>query len=142
METVSAHASPVPRPVALSPNQYVLDGKGAHVNYSATSITGAPLLHYRDATHIVNARGNEIRREETELGTLVTVTLEPDADAGALLLTVVIPRAQLKLPGHTVQISTKAVLTRSQLSPHILADAQLQNYHVISLRGVASFVIS
>ncbi|WNG23731.1 hypothetical protein F0U62_06590 [Cystobacter fuscus] len=141
MQTVTTSSSSIPTAGVLTPNQYVLGGKGVRVEYSATSITGDPLLHYRDATHEVNARGEEIRQQETELGTLVTVTLEPDADAGALLLTVIIPRAQLRDTGGEVQIVTNAVLTRSRF-PRLPADAQLQSYRFLSLRGVATFVVS
>ncbi len=115
MQTASIHPIPSPMPIAIDPNEYVLSGKHVQIGYSATSITGAPLLRYRDATHDVHARGDEIRRQETELGTLVTVTLEPDADAGSLLLTVVIPRTLLRSTSDKVQITTRAVLTRNRL---------------------------
>ena len=58
---------------------------------------GQPLLHdYKDRHHEVNARGKELRRVETELGTLVSITLEPDADAGELLFTLMVPRVTLR----------------------------------------------
>ena len=141
MQTAPMSSLSAPIPGVIVPNQYVLGGKGVRVEYSATSITGDPLLHYRDATHDVNARGDEIRRQETEIGTLVTVTLEPDADAGSLLLTVVIPRAQLQDTGGEVPIITNAVLTRSRFA-RLPADAQLQLYRVVPLRGSATFVVS
>lgn len=126
----------------FEPNEYVLRGQDVQVSYSSTSITGDPLLNYTDATHQVTARGEEqIRREETQLGTLVTVTLEPDADAGSLLLSLVIPHAQLLGPGEKVRITTLAVLTRSRF-PRLPANCQLQTYRTLPLRGAASFVVS
>jgi hypothetical protein len=126
----------------LVPNQYELLGSGVSINFSTTSITGQPLLHYQDACREVNARGDEIRQEETEIGTLVTITLEPDADAGSLLFTVLIPRAVIEGVGSELRIITQGILTRSRFARGPAADAQLQEYRVVTLRGHATFVIS
>lgn len=141
MQTASPIVTPAPATRSLTPNQYTLVGRGVRIDYSSTSITGDPLLHYKDATHEVNARGQEIRQEETEIGTLVTITLEPDADAGSLLLTVMIPRAQLQSASGQVSISTQALRTRSRFA-RLPANAQLQTYTVIPVRGSATFVVS
>ncbi|QRN95114.1 hypothetical protein JRI60_39480 [Archangium violaceum] len=132
--------APLPTRIVL-PNQFELAGKGISLSFSTTSITGQPLLHYKDARHEVNARGDEIRQVETEIGTLVTITLEPDADAGALLFTVLIPRAQLRDTASEVRITTEGVLTRSRF-PRLPANAQLQKYSVVPLRGSAHFIVS
>jgi hypothetical protein len=126
----------------LVPNQYELLGSGVSINFSTTSLTGDPLLHYQDACREVNARGDEIRQEETELGTLVTITLKPDADAGSLLFTVVIPRATLPEIGGELRIITQGIMTRSRFARGPAAEAQLQEYRAVTLRGEATFVIS
>ena len=141
MQTDSLSPITAPPTRALVPNQFELAGKGTSVSYSSTSITGQPLLHYQDADHEVNARGKDIRLVETEIGTLVTITLQPDADAGALLFTVLIPRAQLQGMGHQVRIDTEGVLTRSRYS-RLPTDAQLETYSVVPLRGLATFIVS
>lgn len=142
MEAAPAQPIPATPSEPLVPNQFELLGRGISVTFSSTSFTGQPLLHYEDGCHEVNARGDDIRQVETELGTLVTVTLEPDADAGELLLTLLIPRARLEGVGDEVRISTEAILTRSRLPRGPAANVQLQMYMVVALRGRASFVIS
>lgn len=141
---MEARVSPTPGPPTepLAPNQFELMGRGISVSYSSTSISGRPLLHYTDATHDVNAFGEEIRQVETELGTLVTITLEPDADAGELLFTVLIPRARLQGLGSSVRISTEGILTRNRFPRGLPADVQLQTYRVVPLRGRATLVVS
>jgi hypothetical protein len=139
----SVDVQPVTTPSEpLVPNQYELLGSGVSINFSTTSITGDPLFHYQDACREVNARGDEIRQEETEVGTLVTVTLEPDADAGSLLFTVLIPRATLAEIGGELRIVTEGIMTRSRFARGPAADAQLQQYRVVTLRGEATFVVS
>ena len=142
MATASVQPIPVPPSEPLVPNQFSLQGRGISITFSSTSFSGQPLLHYEDGYHEVNASGDDIRQVETELGTLVTVTLEPDADAGELLLTLLIPRARLAGPGSEVRISTEALLTRSRLPRGPASSAQLQMYMVVALRGQASFVVS
>jgi hypothetical protein len=127
----------------LEPNQFELLGRGISVSFSRTSITGDPLFRYQDACREVNARGDDIRQVETEIGTLVTVTLEPDADAGSLLFTVLIPRARLEGAGSELRISTEGIITRSRFpfSPTAMDD-QLQEYRTVTMKGQASFVVS
>jgi hypothetical protein len=132
------------RPRLLEPNHYVLKGRDIEVRYSATSITGDPLMSYRDSEREVNARGKEIRREQTELGTLVTITLEPDADAGQLTFTLVVPRAVLGNNGDAVRIITEGIITRTLLPPRlaIASGRQLQTYRVVRMMGQGDFIVS
>ncbi|MFL5352922.1 hypothetical protein [Archangium sp.] len=142
MESASVQPISVPASEPLVPNQFELLGRGISVTFSSTSFSGQPLLHYQDGCHEVNARGEDIRQVETELGTLVTITLEPDADAGELLLTVLIPRARLEGVGSEVRIATEAILTRGRFPRGPASSAQLQMYMVVALRGRATFVVS
>jgi hypothetical protein len=142
MQPVPQAPTPTPAAEPLAPNLFELRGRGITLTFSTTSINGQPLLHYQDARREVNARGEEIRQVETEIGTLVTVTLEPDADAGALLFTVLIPRAILEQVGTEVRISTEGLLTRSRFPFGPATDAQLQRYTAVRLRGRATFVFS
>jgi hypothetical protein len=134
--TIDNHSEP------LEPNHYELLGRGISVSFASTSLTGQPLLHYQDASREVSAMGEDLRLVETEIGTLVTVTLEPDADAGSLLFTLVIPRARLEGVGSELRISTEGLLTRSRFSRGPIADAQLQESMCLPLKGRATFVVS
>ncbi|WP_225410259.1 hypothetical protein [Stigmatella hybrida] len=123
-------------------NTFAVRNRRISVTFSATSITGEPLLHYRDGQREVSARGDDIRQAETEIGTLVSITLEPDADAGALLFTVLIPRVSLAAALSSQALSTVGFLTRSRLPPRLPANVQLQTYEVEALKGTATFVTS
>jgi hypothetical protein len=49
------------------------------VTYSSTSFTGQPQFNYRDAANNRTFVGEEISFRETEIGQLITVTLESGA---------------------------------------------------------------
>jgi hypothetical protein len=142
MEPAIQQPSPdiAPRPVQA--NMYELQHRTVSVSYSATSITGDPLMHYKDRDREVNARGEEIRQVETEIGTLVSITLEPDADAGSLLFSVLIPRVVITARGGEEPVVTQGIYTRSRLPPRLPASVQLQTYDVVKLKGSAAFVVS
>jgi len=142
MDSAIAQPAPTVAPQGRPPNQFELRNRRISVSFSATSITGDPLMHFQDRRHEVSVRGEEIRQVETEVGTLVTITLEPDADAGALLFTLVIPRVVLATPNATQPIETQGIYTRSRLPPRLPASVQLQTSDVVELKGTASFVVS
>lgn len=142
MDPAIAQSTPAVAPQGIAPNLFQLQNRRISVSFSATSITGQPLVDYKDRAHEVHAHGDEIRVEQTELGTLVTITLEPDADAGALLFTLVVPRAVLSAPRVEQALSTVGIFTRSRLSPRLNVSAQLQTYDVVQLSGNASFIVS
>ncbi len=136
-QTPSTVAAPI-----FAANTFTLRNRRISVSYSATSITGQPLMRFKDRQREVSVRGEEIRQVETEIGTLVTITLEPDADAGGLLFTLVVPRVVLASPGAEQTVITQGFYTRSRLPPRLPANVQLQTYEVAELKGIATFVVS
>ncbi|PTL79568.1 hypothetical protein [Vitiosangium sp. GDMCC 1.1324] len=124
----------------VTPNQFELRGGDVHVSFSATSFSGEPLLQYRDRRHQVNARGDEITQVDVGIGTLVTVTLEPNADAGALLFSVLIPHARITGKDDHVNINTLGILTRT--GGFIIDTRQLDTYTEVRLTGEGRFVVA
>ncbi len=57
-------------------NLFELSGDFIQATFSSTSILGGPILSYRDPQRSLSFRGAEIRSQDTELGELITVTLE------------------------------------------------------------------
>jgi hypothetical protein len=129
-------------PRSNNANTFTLQCRDISITYSATSITGQPLLHYKDRRHEVNAQGQEIRQVETEIGSMVSITLEPDTDAGELLFTLMVPRVTLAAGGGEQPIKTVGLLTRSRLFPRLPVSVQLQTYETVDLKGNAAFVVS
>jgi hypothetical protein len=144
MAQAAAQADIRSRLQLIEPNNYTFKGKDIEVHYSATSKNGEPLMSYRDSERQVRARGNEIRQEQTELGTLVTLTLEPDADAGQLNFTLVVPRAVIGNNINSVRLITEGIITRTMLPPRlaITSGRQLQTYRVVRITGQGNFIMS
>lgn len=76
-------------------NQFELWGRGIHVSYSTSSISGKPLFHYRAYGVDKAFSGDDIRVEETALGREVSVTLEAIPDLATSTFTVLIPRVNI-----------------------------------------------
>lgn len=129
------------------PNQFDLHEVGSkhknvHITYSTTSITGKPLLDYKDSTgkqH--NFSGADIRTLETEIDSMVTVTLQILPDVHVVTLTLLLP--DIKLEGPAKQFKTIAILTTNKkpFAGVPLIKGALQTYEVIELQGTASFVV-
>src|SRR5437870_4906268 len=77
------------------PNLYQLSGGGLHITYSSTSIEGKPHFQYHDTHGQASFAGDQVRTQESELGTLVTVYLMRTVDTGSTTLTVLLPRVNL-----------------------------------------------
>lgn len=122
-------------------NLFELEGGGATVVYSTTSITGVPQFTYRDADNSVSRSGTEIRVEETAMGRLVTVNLRQVADAYSLWVTLLVPAVNVPQSGQAA-LQTLAVLTTDCTS--IIGPAgvegQLQSYEALALSGMARTV--
>ena len=112
---------------------------GVSINYSASSITGEPTFQYKDRQREISRRGKEIRRIETEIGTLVTVTLQLTVDAGSTDVTVLLPRTRLP-DSHEARISTVAIVTANRTPSRPNPSGQLQKYSVLKLNGTARLV--
>jgi hypothetical protein len=129
---------------STKPDHYVLQGEydDTQLTYDTTSITGEPLLSYKDGKYDVSKRGDEIRTQDLGLGTLVTVTLEAVPDANAVHLSVLIP--EINLSDGPTEFETVAILTTTRsgfAGPGLLTGA-LQSYETKALRGTASQVES
>src|SRR5690348_5588738 len=72
----------------LEPNLFELSNHDIHVTYSTTSFSGQPQLNYHSSTGILNFQGQDIRVEQSELGSLVTVSIMKTVDTGYTSLTV------------------------------------------------------
>ena len=127
---------------SVAPNQFELRGRDVRVSFSATSITGDPLMHYRDRRRDVNARGDEIRQVDVGIGTLVTIVLQSNAaDAEGIFFSVLIPNALLTGGAQSVRIRTLGITTRT---PGFIAPTtrQLETYAEVDLTGEGTFVVS
>ncbi len=123
-----------------TPNLFTLQGRNLHVTYSTTGIDGKPSFVYHDASHSLVFKGDQIRTVESEIGTLVSVTIRVTVDLGATSFTLLVPAVNLP-PAGQAPITTIGITTihRTFLSPP-LGEAQTELYSVARVTGTASLV--
>jgi hypothetical protein len=128
------------------PNLFVLQGIGykyrdVQISYSTSSSSGKPLFNYKDSKGARNFNGDEIRTQKTEIGTMVTVTLETVPDLRVVTLTLLVPA--INLDGSEKEFRTIAIRTTSKTTiggPQLVKGA-LKTYEVINFKGTASSVV-
>jgi hypothetical protein len=123
-------------------NLFELGSYSTQVTYSSTSITGQPLLNYRDDANNLSFMGDEIRIEEMEIGQLITVTLESGAaDAPPVTFTLVLPEVNVMPQSGGTQIQVPGIVTTTRSlfgGPRLGAE---KTYSIIDLQGTAQFVV-
>jgi len=126
------------QPAVQTPNQYDLSGKHLHVTYSTSGIDGKPHFSYQDLQQTLSFSGDEIRSIETEIGTLVSVTIRMTVDTGGTTFIVLLPH--VNIPGEqSVPIQTFGITTLHKFSI-VPASGQRDFYTTARLKGVASRV--
>ncbi|MEH2149232.1 hypothetical protein [Nostoc sp.] len=132
---LSANASEV------VPNLYQFQGKNVSISYSTTSFIGKPLFTYKDKQQTLNFQGTEqIRSVETEIGTLVTVTICNTVDTGNTSFTLLLPHINLG-KSNSAPVETKGITTINRFSAIAkFNQGQRQTYTIIPLTGTAQAV--
>jgi hypothetical protein len=124
------------------PNLYQLQGADLQVTYNTTGRTGKPHFTYKDASQTLSFTGDQIRKTQTEIGTLVTVTIHMTVDTGSTSFTLLVPTVNLASESqppaeiHTVGITTIhrfSVVPAGRLG-------QTETYAVTQLSGTATLV--
>lgn len=122
------------------PNLYELSGDGIQVTYSTSSFDGSSHFNYQDSSVNKLFMGEQIRTVETEIGTLVTVTLKQIADGDSTSFTLLIPRVTLN-PSNSADIVTDGITTLHKGTFAGPPVGQDDFYTVHRLQGTASFVV-
>jgi hypothetical protein len=127
--------------VANNQLQYTLQNQDLKITYLASGFQGLPYLTYQDQTQTLNFKGAEIRTAETEIGTLVTVTLQLTVDAGSTSFSSLIPAITLANTQATEVFKTVGVLTvhKTGLAGPPISGAR-ETYEVCELDGNAHAV--
>ena len=129
---------------SIRANRYVLhDGHLLEVTYEETAFDGQPRLNYHvlqgPATRTFS--GNQISSKESDIGTLVTVTLEIIPDDKSTLFTLLIPTINVtgtnEVPFETLAIYT--TVRDSIIGPKGVRGA-VESYQCVQLEGTAQFV--
>ena len=100
---------------------------------------GQPNLTYQDLQQTLQFSGSNIRQVDSDLGTLVGVTIAETTDAGSTTFSLLIPRVTL-WKGQSAHIRTVGVATLHRLTIDTPAHGQLDTYQLHYLSGTASVV--
>ena len=132
----------------IQPNRYVLqsgDGK-TKVDYETSSFIGQPVLNLTQGPSptvpIRHFSGSQIRRRNTEIGTLISVTTQVTIDTGSTSFSILIPAITLTAISDHKTFTTEAIVT-SHSGPNSVPSAGVhETYQFIPLSGEATFVVS
>ncbi len=124
-------------------NRFVLKGEGLELTYDETTITGQAQLIYQvlQGVHSRTFTGNELSVKPSDIGTLVTVTLEVIPDDKRILFTLLIPTINVtgtnEVPFETLAIYTTV---RDSIIGSNGVSGAVESYQCVQLEGTAQFV--
>ena len=125
----------------LTPNQYELTGQQTQITYARLGEQALLTYQVFQGPPTRSFQGDQIRTQDTEIGTLISVTLEVIPDASETSLTVVVPQINLS-ETREQSFETVALLTtqRSSIAGPDLVVGVVQSYRIVPLEGIARLV--
>jgi hypothetical protein len=124
---------------SLQANLFELASDGTRIDYSTSSISGKPLLHYSGPEGDLSFSGDEIDSAPTALGTEVTVTLARVPDLHTITCTLLLPSFRLPEDGES-PFDTLAIKTTAQTTIAGPPEGPGKSYESVALHGVAKAV--
>jgi hypothetical protein len=125
----------------LQPNEYTLKGGGITIAYVTNGFLGHPTLSYKDHHQALHFKGPEIRVLPTEIGALVSVTLNMTIDAGSTSFSFLIPVIELADRNAEQKFETVGVRTDHKTALVLPATGLRESYEIHKLEGIARSVI-
>src|ERR1051326_2838671 len=95
----------------IQPNEYTLHGYNVKISFLSSGFQNQPSFAFEDGQKTLKFRGNDVRILETEIGTLVSVTLELTVDVGSTSYSVLIPSINLGDPATERNFQTVGIKT-------------------------------
>lgn len=124
----------------MEANTFELNGENLRITYSAQGNAGQPVLTYEDPDTDKTFQKSDIRILDTEIGQLVTVTLQIGIDQGTRMLTLLLPTVTVAQASAPVVIKAKAILTTFPKVVGTNLPGADETYRVESLHGSAQFI--
>jgi len=127
----------IPTPEFQQANLFELSRDNIQVTYSSTSMAGTPLFNYRDGSINRLFSGEEIRCVRTEIGDLLTVTLEQILDLRMVTFTLILPVVNV-LPasvGTHIRVPGITTTTHTSIAGSVLGPQK--TYSLVNLEGTA-----
>jgi len=120
-------------------NLFKLSCDGTSIDYSTTSISGKPLLHYDGPEGELSFSGDEIESATTALGTEVTVTLDSVPDLHTITCTLLLASLRLGDDDQSA-FDTLAIKTTHHTTIAGPPEGAGESYESVALHGVAQAV--
>jgi hypothetical protein len=123
----------------ITPNEFKLHNQGVKVTYVTNGFLGAPTFTYDDG-QVKSFKGSDVRVLQTEIGNLVSVTLQETIDTGSTSDSVLIPIIDLPNANAHQKLQTAGIKTvhKTLLSPP--PKSLIESYTVDKLEGTAQSV--
>jgi hypothetical protein len=122
-------------------NLFEVGDYSIQVTYSSTSFPGQPQLSYRDNNINRNFMGEEIRILDTEIGQLVTVTLETIGDLRIVTFTLILPLVNVMPQSGGTRVRVPGILTTTHTTIAGPGPGAEKTYSTVNLQGTAQFVV-
>jgi hypothetical protein len=123
-------------------NFFELSHARSTITYTPSNIAGKPLLTYNDGRTARTFTGDEVRIQKSELGNLVSVTLEMGIEGPAHLLTLVLPEVRV-LHNSPVSFCAPVIFhTTENVITGRFTPGPTQTYDVKIFCGDASIVLT
>ena len=123
-------------------NLFELSDDDIRVTYSSSGFAGLPLFSYRDDSINRQFTGEEIRSVETEIGKLLTVTIEQIPDLRTVTFTLVLPAVTVMSRSAGTHIQVPGIKTATYTTIAGPALGPEKTYSSVNLRGTAQVVVS
>jgi hypothetical protein len=124
-----------------TPNLFELRAKQLHISYSTSGIDGKAHFTYQDAQQTLSFKGDEIRALDTEIGTLVSVSIRRTVDTGSTTFSILIPTVNLDAT-RSANIATRGITTIHKFSMiPAFNSGQTEIYSTVILNGTARAVL-
>ncbi len=124
----------------VTPNQYRLHNQSVKITYVTSGIQGKPHLHFDDGQQVQEFDGSEVRVTDTEIGSLVSVTIRITVDSGSTSYSVMIPIVNFGSTTDHEKFHTFGVRTVHKTSLVLPSTGQRETYHLDKLEGVAEAI--
>jgi hypothetical protein len=124
----------------IVPNSYDLQGPGVSINYSTTSLAGKPQLRFKKGRQTLDFSGDEIGTLDTQIGTLITVTIAKTVDRGFTTFSFLLPAIELAAASSKQSFRTLGITTVHKTTIAGPVKGVQETYKYVELRGVARHV--
>jgi hypothetical protein len=123
-------------------NVFELFGESIQVSYSSPNVLGGPRLSYRDAQRSLVCQGADIRSQNTELGEVITVTLEAIPDFRTVTFTLILPIVTVMFPSGSTYIRVPGVTATNPTTLGGPPPGPERLYAVVMLQGTAQYIVT